>query len=308
MKSSITVTEKDNFSSSCQEPDAQVCIVTGLSGAGKSTALRVFEDLRFLTVDGLPASLAPELAAIIKRPGMSQFCGIALGMDMRQNNFLAEIHSTLAKLAEMGLKPKLLFLEADNKTLMRRYASSRRPHPLERDGIGLEAAIVAEQKQLGALKEIADLVVDTSRMSIHDLRRCIQNRWRSSGAMRSLRVHLLSFGFKYGTPPESDFVFDLRFLQNPYFIEELRPLNGQDKAVREYVFSYSSASDYKLKILDLLHFALPLMETEGRYRVTIALGCTGGKHRSVAMAEALAKILSAEGFSTTLEHRHLELG
>ena len=293
---------------SCGEPP-RVSIVTGLSGAGKSTALRVFEDLRHLAVDGLPASLAPEMAAMLQRGSMQHFKGIALGMDIRQGNFLEELNSALAELSRMGIRPQLLFLEADDKTLMRRYAATRRPHPLEREGMGLEAALRAERERLQPLRDMADLVLDTSRFSIHDLRRAIQKRWSGdSPSGRSLRVNIMSFGFKYGIPHEADMVFDLRFLPNPYFIEELRPLSGKDKPVAEYVFASPQAQEYGAKLLDLLLFLLPLMESEGRYRVTVALGCTGGRHRSVAMAEYLAQSVRQAGYPVSLEHRHLELG
>ena len=283
----------------------QVCIVTGLSGAGKSTAVQVFEDLRYFVVDGLPASLAPEMAAMMERPSMSHFMGIALGMDMRQSNFPDEINDALSVMAAKGIRPLLLFLEADAQELMRRYATTRRPHPLEREGMGLEAALAAERNRLRPLREMADLVIDTSRFSIHDLRRSIQKRWSGNkDKLRAIRVNVISFGFKYGVPREADTVFDLRFLPNPYFVEELRPLCGKDKAVADYVFASSSAVEFRKKLLDLLFFMLPLMEAEGRYRITIAVGCTGGHHRSVAVAQALRQA----DYPTSLEHRHLELG
>lgn len=287
----------------------QVCIVTGLSGAGKSTAVQVFEDLRYFAVDGLPASLAPEMAAMMERPSMSHFMGIALGMDMRQSNFPDEINDALSVMAAKGIRPLLLFLEADAQELMRRYATTRRPHPLEREGMGLEAALAAERNRLRPLREMADLVIDTSRFSIHDLRRSIQKRWSGNkDKLRTIRVNVISFGFKYGVPREADTVFDLRFLPNPYFVEELRPLCGKDKAVADYVFASSSAVEFRKKLLDLLFFMLPLMEAEGRYRITIAVGCTGGRHRSVAMAEELSQALRQADYPTSLEHRHLELG
>ena len=287
----------------------QVCIVTGLSGAGKSTAVQVFEDLRYFAVDGLPASLAPEMAAMMERPSMSHFMGIALGMDMRQSNFPDEINDALSVMAAKGIRPLLLFLEADAQELMRRYATTRRPHPLEREGKGLEAALAAERNRLRPLREMADLVIDTSRFSIHDLRRSIQKRWSGNkDKLRAIRVNVISFGFKYGVPREADTVFDLRFLPNPYFVEELRPLCGKDKAVADYVFASSSAVEFRKKLLDLLFFMLPLMEAEGRYRITIAVGCTGGRHRSVAMAEELSQALRQADYPTSLEHRHLELG
>ncbi|MDR2820274.1 MAG: RNase adapter RapZ [Desulfovibrio sp.] len=286
----------------------RVCIVTGLSGAGKSTALRVFEDLRYFTVDGLPASLALEMACMMERPSMSHFNGIALGMDMRQSNFPEEICTALDDMAAQDIKILLLFLEADTQELIRRYATTRRPHPLEGEGVGLEAALSEEYNSLKPLRDMADLVIDTTHFSIHDLRRAIQKRWSNSkNRLRTLRVNLISFGFKYGVPREADMVFDLRFLPNPYFVEELRPLSGKDSKVSEYIFASQNVLAFRDKLLELLFFMLPLMENEGRYRVSIAIGCTGGRHRSVAVAEDIFKSLHQADYLVSLEHRHLEL-
>lgn len=290
-------------------PPVAVCIVTGLSGAGKSTALKVFEDMGHFVVDGLPASLAPEMVDMMSRPSMSHFKGIALGMDLRQSNFLDEINEALSDLAAVNIRPTLLFMECDAQELIRRYATTRRPHPLEREGMGLEASLLSERNSLSPLREMADLVIDTSRFSIHDLRRAIQKRWSDSKSkLRAIRVNVISFGFKYGVPREADFVFDLRFLTNPYFVADLRPMCGKDKEVAQYVFEQPHAREFCVKLIDLLLFILPLMETEGRYRVTIAVGCTGGRHRSVAMAEEVTQALRQADYPVTLEHRHLELG
>lgn len=309
----MTATTKQPQKTPAANPAAQlpvaVCIVTGLSGAGKSTALKVFEDMGHFVVDGLPASLAPEMVNMMSRPSMSHFKGIALGMDLRQSNFLDEINEALSDLTAQNIRPMLLFLECTVQELLRRYATTRRPHPLEREGMGLETALLSERNSLRPLREMADLVVDTSRFSIHDLRRAIQKRWSDSKSkLRAIKVNVISFGFKYGVPREADFVFDLRFLTNPYFVEELRPLSGKDKAVAQYVFDQPNAREFRTKLMDLLLFMLPLMETEGRYRVTIAVGCTGGRHRSVAMAEEITQALKQADYPTTLEHRHLELG
>ncbi|MDM8215867.1 RNase adapter RapZ [Desulfovibrio piger] len=303
------MTMESSPDTSAREENAPVCIVTGLSGAGKSVALRVFEDLGYFTVDGLPASLTPEMVGMMRRPSMEHFRGIALGMDLRQNDFLRQLNAALLALAEEGVRAQVLFVEAHTSTLLRRYAATRRPHPLERGGFGLEAAIAAERERLRPLREMADFVVDTSRLSIHDLRRIIQKRWtRGPENLHHLRVNLLSFGFKYGVPAEADFVFDMRFLANPYFEESLREKSGKDKAVADYVFAAPAAVEFRNKLTDLVLYMLPLMETEGRYRVTLAVGCTGGRHRSVAMAEYLRRVLRQSGYAVAMEHRHLELG
>ncbi len=303
------MTMESSPDTSAREENAPVCIVTGLSGAGKSVALRVFEDLGYFTVDGLPASLTPEMVGMMRRPSMEHFRGIALGMDLRQNDFLRQLSAALLALAEEGVRAQVLFVEAHTSTLLRRYAATRRPHPLERGGFGLEAAIAAERERLRPLREMADFVVDTSRLSIHDLRRIIQKRWtRGPENLHPLRVNLVSFGFKYGVPAEADFVFDMRFLANPYFEESLREKSGKDKAVADYVFAAPAAVEFRNKLTDLVLYMLPLMETEGRYRVTLAVGCTGGRHRSVAMAEYLRRVLRQSGYAVAMEHRHLELG
>ena len=260
-------------------------------------------------VDGLPVSLVMEMVDMMSRPSMSHFKGIALGMDLRQSNFVEDINECLSVLAGKNIRPMLLFLEANNQELIRRYAATRRPHPLERDGMGLEAALLAERSSLRPLREMADLVIDTTRFSIHDLRRAVQKRWSGNkGKLRAIRVNVISFGFKYGVPREADLVFDLRFLANPYFVDELRPLSGKDKAVADYVFNSPHAREYRDKLVDLLFFMLPLMEAEGRYRITVAVGCTGGRHRSVAMAEEILQALRQADYPAFLEHRHLELG
>lgn len=284
-----------------------LCIVTGLSGAGKSTAIRAFEDLGFFTVDGLPASLAPDITAIMNKQAMSHFDGLAIGMDMREANFLEEFNKALLQLSAHGLSVNLVFLEASEADLLRRYAATRRPHPLERRGMGLAAAITEERGKLKPIRDMADFVLDSSGFSIHDLRRAIHKQYsRAEKSDSHLRLNILSFGYKYGIPKDADFVFDLRFLDNPFFVDELRPLSGKDQKVATYVFKSGAADVFMEKLLALFKFVLPQMEAEGRNRVTIAMGCTGGRHRSVAVAERLARDLGQAGFSLALEHRNLD--
>lgn len=283
-----------------------LCIVAGLSGAGKTTALAAFEDLGFFTVDGLPASLSPDMAAMLSKPAMQRFKGIAIGMDMRETDFIEQLRSALLDLAPQDLKVRLVFLDANNSELTRRYAATRRPHPYEHKGIGLAEAISCERKDLEPLREMADLIIDSSAYSIHDLRREIQRLFAALDEEASrLKINLLSFGFKYGIPQDADFVLDARFLDNPYFAADLRHLSGLDKAIVEYVFASGAAGEYLRLLTSLFKFVFTQMELDGRSRVTIAIGCTGGRHRSVALAEKLRHELGTAGYRAIIEHRNI---
>ena len=291
------------------KPEAfSVVVVTGLSGSGKSTALNVFEDLGYFCVDGLPVSLLPKLVSLFLDKD-SQHRGLALGMDLRQHDFLDQWNDALRELSARGVFVRVLFVEAKDATLMRRYATTRRPHPLECSSLNLDQALTRERSMLAPLRRDAELIIDTSEYSIHDLRRMIQERFvATTTAGQGMRVHVLSFGFKYGLPAEADLVFDLRFLPNPYFVPELRPLSGKDQAVADYVYKVEPGLTFQSKLQEFLLYLLPLYAAEGRYRITLAVGCTGGRHRSVAMAEHLFATLRDGGYSVTLEHRHFDLG
>ncbi|MHC1751648.1 RNase adapter RapZ [Humidesulfovibrio sp.] len=285
-----------------------VVVVTGLSGAGKSTALNVFEDLGYFCVDGLPASMLPKLVSLFLGKD-SKHRGLALGMDLRQEEFLEQWNDAVQELAARGILVRVLFVEAKAAALMRRYATTRRPHPLESGELGLEQALVKERAMLAPLRKDAELVLDTTGYSIHDLRRMVQERFGAKvHAGQGMRVHVISFGFKYGVPAEADLVFDLRFLPNPYFVPELRPMSGKDAPVADYVLQSEPGQTFKNKLQEFLLYLLPLYAAEGRYRVAVAIGCTGGRHRSVAMSELLSTTLRDSGYSVTLEHRHFDLG
>lgn len=309
-----TDAEKDDTSQKFihNAPPAQnfdLVIVSGLSGAGKSTALKVFEDLRYCTMDGLPIRLIPEIMKISDRTMLSSCRGLVLGMDLRQKVFVHDFEKAMDHLNSLGITPITIFIEADTSALLQRYATTRRPHPLESEGYGLENALAEEKIRLAAVRDVADRIIDTTNYSIHDLRRVIQQNWSSvAGRIRGLRVNVVSFGFKYGVPKEADVVFDVRFLPNPYFDEALRPLSGLDTAIASYVFGNESACTFRHNLLNFITETLPLYELEGRYRLTIAIGCTGGRHRSVATADALATALKNADYAVTVEHRHFELG
>lgn len=283
-------------------------VVTGISGAGKSTALRVFEDMGFFCVDGLPVSMVPKLASLFQEQD-KKHRGLVLGLDLRQHDFLDEWNLVLQDLAGQGVRVQIVFLEARLDVLVRRYASTRRPHPLESRELGLEQALDEERSLLAPLRQASALVVDTSEYSIHDLRRLLQEKWSSLDEGGSgLRVHIISFGFKYGVPIESDLLFDLRFLPNPFFDARLKPMSGMDRAVADYVLDGEPGRTFLPRLLDFLAYLLPLYAGEGRYRVTLTMGCTGGRHRSVAVSERVFKALKNDNYAVTLEHRHFDLG
>ncbi|SMP53126.1 UPF0042 nucleotide-binding protein [Desulfonatronum zhilinae] len=289
--------------------ELSLVMITGQSGAGKSTVLNVFEDLGYYCVDGLPAGLAGQLLTLSEEMKLNQYAGVALGLDVRQPDFALQWEQFVERMDLAGMCPKLVFLEARDAVLIRRYATTRRPHPLEAQGMGLDQAIFRERIMLEGLRKHADLVVDTSDFSIHDLRRVFQEKWPLDQKLgEGMRIHLISFGFKYGVPLEADLVFDLRFLPNPYFDPELRPLSGLDEPIALYVLGDDPGKDFIGRFEDFLRYLLPLYAVEGRYRLTMALGCTGGRHRSVAVSQAVSAALTAVGFSVTIEHRHLNLG
>lgn len=285
-----------------------VVVVTGISGSGKSTALKVFEDLEFFCIDGLPSGMSPKIAELIFKQD-SRYRGLALGMDMRQPEFLEGWEEAFEEFATLGIVPQVLFLEARRSELVRRYATTRRPHPLESQSLGLDQALEQEKSLLSSIRQNADLVLDTSDYSVHDLRRVIQTKWTAIEELgRGMRVHIITFGFKYGVPSEADFVFDLRFLPNPYFDKKLRSMSGLDKPVSDYVLNSEVGSEFNEKFSDFMTYVLPLYADEGRYRITLALGCTGGRHRSVSVAESMLATLRKKGYAVTIEHRHMELG
>lgn len=287
--------------------DYPVIILTGLSGAGKSTALKVFEDLGFLCVDGLPPRLIAGLAEMFSRDVEFHHRGLTLGMDTRQSDFVDQWQETLTDLRNIGVRPRIVFVECSKDVLLRRYAATRRPHPLEGE-FGLEKAIDEESRILREVRDASELVVDTSDYSIHDLRRTLQEKWNFLKDKKwGLRVYVLSFGFKHGVPTDADLMFDLRFLPNPYFEENLRTLCGKDAPVANYVLESSQGKAFLEKQLEYLQFVLPYYAQEGRYRLTVAFGCTGGHHRSVAVAEAVFDSLRNSDYSVFLEHRHLDL-
>jgi UPF0042 nucleotide-binding protein len=284
-----------------------VVILTGLSGSGKSSGLKIFEDLGFFCVDGLPVSLTPVLVKLFEGQAETRYRGLALGMDVRQADLDREWGETLAQIKNRGGGIQIVFFEAGTKEIIRRYATTRRPHPLERSDLGLESAVQLERERMSPLRDAADLVLDTTNFSIHDLRRTLQEKWSYiAGKSGRLKVHVMSFGFKYGPPTEADLLFDLRFLPNPYFVPDLRPLSGKDPEIAAYVLAEDPGLTFLHKLTDFLLYLVPLYAREGRYRLAVAMGCTGGRHRSVAVAEAVFDRLAKAGYTVSLEHRHID--
>jgi len=280
----------------------EVVVVSGLSGAGRSTAAKCLEDLGYYVVDNLP----PELIAAMVDLGSRTSGGvtrIAVVVDVRSRAFSADLRSVIGDLDQRGYRPRVLFLEASDEVLVRRFESVRREHPLQGSG-RLVDGIAAERELLRDLHGVADLVVDTSHLSVHDLRREIEREFGGE-ATPALRATVLSFGYKYGLPLDADLVADVRFLPNPHWIPALRPHTGQEPDVRDYVLSQAGAGEFLDVYTQLLRVVGAGYQREGKRYLTLAIGCTGGKHRSVVMAEELAKRLAGDGVQTTVVHRDL---
>jgi UPF0042 nucleotide-binding protein len=280
----------------------KVVVVTGLSGAGRSTALRVLEDAGFFCVDNLPPALAPDLLDAVTTEG--QLDRVGLGIDVRTGAFLSGAEQAISTLEEAGHEVRVIFLDCADDVLVRRFSETRRPHALALDG-DLQAAIASERERLSGLRARSDVVIDTTDFTVHDLRRHLIEYVGRRGKRPSMVVRLLSFGFKYGTPVHADIVFDLRFLPNPHFVEALRPKTGLDREVAAYVLESAEAKELNGHLIPLLEYAIPRYAREGKAYLTIALGCTGGRHRSVAMAEELARQLGS-AHQVVVTHRDAE--
>jgi len=276
-----------------------IVVVTGLSGAGRSTALRVLEDAGFFCVDNLPPRLAPELLGLVGREG--KLGRLGLGIDVRTGAFLSGAEETLAELEAAGHRVQVIFLDCADDVLVRRFSETRRPHALARTG-DLQGAIVRERERLAGLRERADVVIDTTDFTVHDLRHQLIDYIGRDPDRPSMVLRLVSFGFKYGIPLHADLVFDLRFLPNPHFVEELRPKTGTDPEVSAYVMEAPETRELLRHLRPLLDYALPQYAREGKAYLTVALGCTGGRHRSVAMAENLGRELG-DSHEVTVSHR-----
>ena len=279
-------------------------VITGLSGAGKSYAIKCFEDMDFFCVDNLPTTLLPSFADLATRSSQ-KIHRVALGIDVREGEYLPHLVDAIAELRRRRHSVEVLFLEASEESLVRRYHETRRRHPLAGDGNVLEG-IRAERKALAHMREIADRIIDTSSLTVHQFKAQLLERYVAPKTRPGLATSLVSFGFKHGIPFDADLVFDVRFLANPHFVEGLRALDGRDPRVREFIFARQESQELLRRLRELLQFLLPCYEREGKAYLTVAIGCTGGRHRSVAFVEELRSFLEERGFAPSILHRDLD--
>ncbi len=285
---------------------AQVVILTGMSGAGRSTAAHAMEDLGWYVVDNLPPQMMPSLVELMSRPEDRRpaIGRIAAVVDARSGDHFTAFHQSIRDLRAAGHEPRVVFMDANDESLVRRFESVRRPHPLQGDGRLLDG-IMTERRVLSDLRSDADLVVDTSGLNVHQLSAKVRDAMGGRAQSARLRIAVVSFGFKYGVPLDADLVFDMRFLPNPFWIPELRSHTGREPEVSAYVLSRPGAAEFIERTVDLLDTMIAGYLAEGRRYITLAVGCTGGKHRSVAVAEELAQRLSTPEIATLLFHRDL---
>ena len=282
----------------------EILIITGLSGGGKSRAASYLEDIGYYTVDNLPAEMMVKFADFCAGSS-GRYDRVALVYDVRSGEPTDILIETLERLKASGVNCRMLFLEADNQTIVNRYKETRRMHPLQKKGESVEQAIRREREWMQPVRDHADYVLDTSGFSTTKLHAEILNLFSDATLEDGMHVNVLSFGFKNGIPVEADLVMDVRFMPNPYYIEDLKRKTGLDDAVRDYVFSFSQTNDFMKRMEDLLSFLLPLYSEEGKTILVIGIGCTGGHHRSVAVAHALSEYIQSIGYPVTEIHRDI---
>jgi RNase adapter protein RapZ len=280
----------------------QLVILTGLSGSGKGSVLRAFEDLGFFCVDNLPVSFLPSFAEQYMTGG-GEFERAVVLIDARQSDQLRRLSEVYRRLRR-DYPVTLVFIEASNRALALRFSETRRPHPIGAD-ISIAEGIRLERRQMAPIRALADVVIDTTKFTVHDLRQFITERFQKAGR-KPLLISLVSFGFRFGLPSDADLVFDVRFLPNPHFVPKLRPFSGKDARVARYIRSFKQTGEFLRRIEGLLAYLIPHYIREGKSYLTIAFGCTGGRHRSVTLAEAVGKSLAKRGYTTKIEHRDLE--
>lgn len=282
----------------------RLVVVTGLSGSGKTAALKALEDLGFFCVDNLPIALLPKLLELGVLAG-GEIQKVALGMDVRERHFLERYKQIFGEVRALGVQAEVVYLEAADDILVRRFSESRRRHPLAEDK-SVSHGIREERRLFQDLKGMADLVIDTSATSVHELKKVLWQYFRQGPEDHQLQVNLVSFGYRYGIPAEADLLLDVRFLPNPYFVAELRHHTGTEAPVQEFVFGFEESREFFRRFSELVSFLIPLYEKEGKSYVTVAVGCTGGRHRSVAMIEELKRFLEGGGRPVRVLHRDSE--
>lgn len=282
----------------------KIFIITGLSGSGKSTAIAAFQDARFYCVDNMPVALLPKFLELPIESD-SEITGLAFVMDLREKGFLSKYESVFESLRQKGHYFEILFLEADEKVLVQRYSQTRRYHPLSENKSLIEG-IRAEQEQLRALRESAGQIIDTSCYNVHKLKSVILDIAQKVRNLALMKINVVSFGFRYGIPNDADLIIDVRFLANPYFIPELKDLDGETEEIRNYVLNRGETILFLKKYLDLLDYLIPLYENEGKAYLTIGIGCTGGRHRSVAIARTVSEHIDKQEKRVELMHRDIE--
>ncbi len=282
---------------------ARMIVVTGLSGSGRSAALKAFEDMGYYCVDNLPLQLLSSFSEFAQ--GSEEAARSAIGIDMRGKNFPERFPALFAELKARGRDIELLFLDASDQALVRRFSETRRPHPLARGVTPLLDGIRKEREALREVRKLAGRIIDTSEYTVHDLRQAIERHYAEEDVARPMLITLITFGFKYGVPYDLDLMFDLRFLPNPHFVPELRDFTGEDRRVREYVVSGAESAEFLDKLEQFLVYLVPRYRREGKSYLTIGFGCTGGKHRSVAVALTVAERLREKGFEVNIKHRDI---
>ena len=280
-------------------PGTELVVITGMSGSGKGSVLKVFEDLGYYCVDNLPVDLIPSFAELVQQSQEIQKA--ALVLDVREGARLEKLPSIL-KSVKKRVPTRVLFLEATDEVLQRRFSETRRPHPMGNNA-PVKASITAERKRINPIAPLADVTIDTSKFNVHELRAHITKRFHREESDRHIMISTVSFGFRNGVPEDADLVFDVRFLPNPHFVPEFRPLTGKDKKVAKYIRSFPQTEEFIKRTAEMLKFLLPHYIHEGKSYLTIAFGCTGGQHRSVMMTEEIAKLLRNAGYDVKTIHR-----
>jgi RNase adapter protein RapZ len=281
----------------------RIIVVTGLSGSGRSAALKAFEDIGFYCVDNLPLALLSAFVGFAQQS--EETTRSAIGIDIREKGFPKNFPMLFGRLKSQGYTIEMLFLDASDQTIVRRFSETRRPHPLAKGTTSLLDGIRKEREALSEVKTLADRIIDTSDYTVHDLRQTVERQYSASDSDRPMVVTIVTFGYKFGVPYDLDLLFDLRFLPNPHFVPELRPLTGEDASVSGYIMENPDSKEFLKKLLEFLEYLLPRYRREGKSYLTIGFGCTGGRHRSVALSLIIAARLRESGYDVVVKHRDI---